>query len=247
MTPQPPDEQGSVLPPPSSTPAAASTPSAEGIDPQSTARGAAGNGGQATGEKAGGQSSTETSKAAETVQTAKDGARDVAVTATDQAKAVAGQARQQAGRVVDQAGSEIKERAREQSDRAASGLRTLSGQAAALADGRPEEAGPLGDYLREAQTKVQQVAERLEARGPEGVLDDMTDFARRRPGLFLLGAAGVGFLAGRLVRSGAAASNDDAESGGTGNGDVTAAPLAMPREERSRTTLDEPTHLGMPA
>ena len=43
---------------------------------------------------------------------------------------------------------------------------------------------------------------RLEDRGIEGVVDDVSRFARRRPGVFLLAAAGAGFVVGRFVRSG---------------------------------------------
>jgi hypothetical protein len=40
----------------------------------------------------------------------------------------------------------------------------------------------------------------MDQRGVEGVLDDVRSFARRRPGVFLLGAGIAGFAVGRLVR-----------------------------------------------
>jgi hypothetical protein len=63
-------------------------------------------------------------------------------------------------------------------------------------------------YLDDVQEHVRGWASRLEQRGPQGVMDDMSRFARRRPGLFLAGAVGAGFVAGRLVR----ASSGQAES-----------------------------------
>jgi hypothetical protein len=100
------------------------------------------------------------------------------------------------------------------SRQATSALRTMSDQLSALAEGRTSEAGPLADYLQEARGKVSALASRVESGGPQGVLDDITGFARRRPALFLLGAAGAGFAIGRIVRSGAAAVSErnDADS-----------------------------------
>jgi hypothetical protein len=42
------------------------------------------------------------------------------------------------------------------------------------------------------------VADYLADRGPEGLLSEVTDFARRRPAAFLATAAAAGFLVGRL-------------------------------------------------
>jgi len=166
-----------------------------------------------TGKVVARQAAVETS---EVKETAKEGAKEVAHDAAEQVKAVTGQAREQFDRVVGEAGGQLREQAEQQSTRAAAGLRTLSDQVSALAAGRTDQAGPLVGYLEEVQTKVQGFAERLESGGPQGLVDDVTSFARRRPGLFLAGAAGVGFVVGRLARSGAAAksSNDAPETAG---------------------------------
>ena len=76
----------------------------------------------------------------------------------------------------------------------------MSQQLVALADGRPESAGPLAGYLYDAEDQVRRLASRLEQGGPQGVIDDVTRFARRRPGLFLTGAMAAGFLVGRAMR-----------------------------------------------
>jgi hypothetical protein len=52
----------------------------------------------------------------------------------------------------------------------------------------------------------------MEQGGPQGVLDDVSRFARRRPGMFLAGAAGIGFVVGRLVRAGVASQEDGDQS-----------------------------------
>lgn len=169
--------------------------------------------------------------AGEMARTAKDEASNVASAAADTARTVAGeaatQAKAMATQVTDQVQSlfheargELMSQADTKSRQATSGLRTLSGQLSALAEGRTSEAGPLADYLQEARGKVSALASRVENGGPQGVLDDVTGFARRRPALFLLGAAGAGFVIGRIVRSGAAAvseRNDDESASSPSN------------------------------
>ena len=143
---------------------------------------------------------------------AADAAREVGAQATDQMKAVAGEARDQFGQLLGKTQDELRDRAQEQSDRAAGALRTLAGQVKALSEGRSEEAGPLAGYLTEAQGKVDQFAERLADRGPQGVLEDLAGFASRKPALFLLLAGGAGFTVGRVTRSGVAARKESADS-----------------------------------
>jgi hypothetical protein len=59
-------------------------------------------------------------------------------------------------------------------------------------------------YVDDARSRIGRLAGELEQRGPEGLAEDLSRFARRRPGAFLLGAGLVGFAAGRVVRAGAA-------------------------------------------
>ncbi len=141
--------------------------------------------------------------------TAADEAKRVASTAADQARSVVQEVKEQASGLVGQAQGELRQQADARSSDAAGSLRTLSDRLQALTDGRPDEAGPLNGYLDEARGRVAGLATRLDERGVDGVLSDVSRFAQRRPGLFLLAAAGAGFVAGRLVRSGARAVNGD--------------------------------------
>ncbi len=165
---------------------------------------------------------------------AADAAREVGAQASDQVKAVAGEARDQFGQLLGKTQDELRGRAQEQSERAASALRTLAGEISALGEGRPGDAGPLAGYLGEAQAKVEQFAERLSARGPQGVLDDVAGFARRKPAMFLLLAAGAGFAVGRITRSGVAAHKE------TSSPDSAALPPASP------TPVSPTMQSGMP-
>jgi hypothetical protein len=57
------------------------------------------------------------------------------------------------------------------------------------------------DLVRQAADRSHSVASWLDGRDPGSLLDEVKTFARRRPGTFLLLAAGAGVLAGRLGRS----------------------------------------------
>jgi hypothetical protein len=158
---------------------------------------------------AGRMADTAKSEASNVASTAADGARDVAGEVGAQAKAVAGEAKEQLDRLVSQSRQEIRQQAEQRNSQAVGQLRTLSEQLGALLHGRPEAAGPLAGYASDLQYQIRRVATRMEQGGPQGLVDDVTRFARRRPGAFLAGAAGVGFVVGRLVRAGAASQRDD--------------------------------------
>ena len=69
------------------------------------------------------------------------------------------------------------------------------------------------DLAQQAGERANAVASWLEEREPGHVVDEITRFARQRPGAFLAVAAGAGFLVGRLGRGLKAASDDSNDSG----------------------------------
>jgi hydroxypyruvate isomerase len=135
-------------------------------------------------------------------------ASQVSDTAKDQARQVKDEVATQARGLVDQAKTELRDQGRSQADHAAQAIRRVSDQAQALAAGRVDEAGNVGEYVRKAGNQVRHVADKIDERGIEGVVEDVQTFARRRPGTFLLGCAAAGFVTGRLLRGGAASSAD---------------------------------------
>jgi hypothetical protein len=147
----------------------------------------------------------------------------VADTAKDQARQVKDEAAAQARGLVDQAKNELRGQSRSQADHAAKVIHRVGDQADALAAGRVDEAGAVADYVRQAGQRAHDVAERIDQRGVDGLLDDVQTFARRKPGAFLLGCAAAGFVAGRLIRGGAAASGSD-EGSSNGSGQVPESP-----------------------
>ena len=132
--------------------------------------------------------------------TAAQETKQVAGQAMDQVHAVAGEAKAQARTLLDQARTDVRSQADQQTERIADGLRGLAGQVQALLDGRTEEAGPLPDLAKQATSQIESLAGRLGDGGLDGVVEDVTRFARRKPGLFLAGAAALGFVGGRLLR-----------------------------------------------
>jgi len=134
--------------------------------------------------------------AAETAkETAKDEARTVAATAKQEAGNVVGEARGQVRRLASQAKEQATDRVRGSHSQVVDRLRGLSDEF--------EEMGRGGDspgkaLVSDLGQRGRRVADYLADRGPEGLLSEVTDFARRRPMAFLATAVAAGFLVGRL-------------------------------------------------
>lgn len=134
--------------------------------------------------------------AAETAkETAKDEARTVAATAKQEAGAVVGEARSQVRRLTSQARDQATERVRGSHNQFVDRLRAIAGEFEEMgADGN----SPGKALVSDLGQRGRRVADYLADRGPEGLLSEVTDFARRRPGAFLATAVAAGFLVGRL-------------------------------------------------
>lgn len=154
--------------------------------------------------------SLNTTSEASTTDVAKDQAGQVAGDAADAGKHVAGVAGEQASQVAATATSQAKdllaqtrgeltEQAGTQKDRVATGLRSIGDELRSLAEGS-EQPGMVTDAAHQAAQRSAAVADWLEEREPGRVLDEVTRFARRKPGTFLAVAAGAGFLLGRFGR-----------------------------------------------
>ena len=169
-----------------------------GTTPQS---GGAGNGppGTSTGEK------TETAKAeaAQVATKAKEAGKEVIDEVTGKSAEVATTARGEFDRLLGQATTEVKNVGRERGQQLASRLDSWAQQMRALSEGRVDEAGELRSWMQQAQQRMEGYASSLRERGPDGLLQDVRRFARRRPAVFLLAAGVTGFAIGRMVRSGA--------------------------------------------
>lgn len=133
---------------------------------------------------------------------------------------VADEAPAQAARVVDDAKAQlsgaaqrsladVRTHAEDRTSQAARGLRDLSAHVDALVTGRPDEAGNVTGIAQAVGQHAAEFADRLDADGLQGVVDDVSRFGRRHPWAFLGLSVGAGFLVGRLVRTTAAVSDDE--------------------------------------
>jgi hypothetical protein len=146
-------------------------------------------------------------QAGQVVEGASDAGKQVAAVAGDQAQHVAGEAKNQAQDLLHQTRDELTTQAAAQQTRVAGSLRALSAEFVSMARGC-ENPGLATDLTRQAAGHAETVASWLDEREPGQIVDEITRFARRKPGTFLALAAGAGLLAGRLGR-GLAASDSD--------------------------------------
>jgi hypothetical protein len=150
--------------------------------------------------------------------TAVQAGSQVASTATDQAKEVVQETQRQAKDLLDQGRSQLKDQAISQQQKAGQSLTSLAQELRGLADGTSSGApGPARDLLQQGAGIVEGFAHKLQSREPAELLEDVRSFARRKPGLFLLGAAAAGVLAGRLT-SGVKAAHSSSDSTANGAG-----------------------------
>ncbi|WP_285247229.1 hypothetical protein [Pseudarthrobacter sp. efr-133-R2A-89] len=161
-------------------------------------------------------SRTEAAKdeAAGVARTAAGSAQNVAQTAKEEAANVASEAKSNAQDLLYQAKSGLTSEAATQQQKAAEGIRNISGQLHSMASA-PDQQGMASDLVRQAAERTSSIATWLENREPGDLLNEVQRFARNRPGTFLLLAAGAGVLAGRLTR-GLTAGAPESPAGTTG-------------------------------
>jgi hypothetical protein len=153
-----------------------------------------------------------------TTDQAKQQAGNVASTASDQARNVAGEAKSQARNLLHETQGQVREQAGQQKQKASGGLRSLSDELRSVADGTgATQGGMVNDFARQASEKAQELASWIDAREPGDLVNEVRDFARRKPGTFLLGAAVAGVLAGRLTRSAVDVKRSESDVSSTGD------------------------------
>jgi len=192
-------------------------------------------------EKAGEGAAVVTQQASEVTETVKQ----QAATVTQEA---ATQARQLAAGLREQLGGET----RAQGERLAQNLRSLADELQQMG-GHGQADSVATTVVRRLAEGGHQVADHLERRGPGGLLDEVQDFARRRPGVFLAGAALAGFAVGRTGKDVVTAPTGH----GNGNGNGVDAPDApesqawptapLPAASAIDETATAPRHYGQPA
>ena len=181
-------------------------PVPEGPEPDDRARQAAATGREragevasSAGERARDVASTGRDQAMEVASSASERAGEVAATASAEAREVARSTGDQARRLASDARQELRQQAEAQAGRLADGLDDLTRQLRSM--GERGEPGPATDLVRQAGERAEQIAERLRQGGVDDAVGHLRDLGRNRPGLFLLGAFGLGLAGGRIARN----------------------------------------------
>jgi hypothetical protein len=145
--------------------------------------------------------------AVEVARTARDAGADLASTAreagADVGRTVTQEARQVATAATDQAqqvGLDVRQRVRDEVGRqhrqAVDRVGAFAEELYTMAAQRPQT--PAGDLVTSLAARSRTFAEYLDQHGPERVLHELQEFARRRPATFIVAAVAAGFVVGRL-------------------------------------------------
>lgn len=95
-------------------------------------------------------------------------------------------------------------------ERSAEALANVSKLVGDTADGLDERLGQeYGDYARKAASAIESTANNLASKNPDELIEDTRNFIRNSPGLAVAGAAILGFVVARLVKSGLSSDRDD--------------------------------------
>ncbi|MFS8096961.1 hypothetical protein LFM09_07445 [Lentzea alba] len=186
-----------------------------------------------TEDQSGGIRETAQNEGTAVVHHARDAAGEVRATAQDQIGHVAQEAKTQATNVLHSARDRVADEAEQQARKVSSQLDRIADELSSMAEAASPDAMSAGAVRQVADTS-RQAARYLDEQGARGLLDSAQDFARRRPGAFLLGAAVAGFLVGRVAKS---------AMGSQGNG----RPAAQPPQPPQAPVDAVPEFAGTPA
>jgi hypothetical protein len=221
-----------VPPQPGYDPEYPTTPAYPVTEPRHTA-------GYETGTQTGYQTGEEPSKPRQVAEQARESAgqaaSDVKDTAKEQVQRVGAEARDQARGVASEVRGKLGEQARSQNERLVGSIRQTADQLDEMRAERQDS--PAAAVVARVAEGGRQFADYLDRNGPDGVLREVEDFARRRPGAFLATALAAGFVVGRLGKSVAKADADagkpdtDTFSSGSGYGSEASGYQARPATE----------------
>lgn len=146
-------------------------------------------------------------EAAEVARAAAHGGGQVAGTVGEQANRVASETADQARNLFEESKGQLADQARAGQRKAATGLHALADQLHGMSE-KDDGKGMVPEVARQASERARTVASWLEEREPGDLLDEVRRFARRKPGVFLAGAALAGVVVGRLTRGAIAAKSE---------------------------------------
>jgi hypothetical protein len=155
------------------------------------------------------ESTSKREVAGQAAQAAGQAASNVTDTAKDQARRVTDEASTQARNVASEVKGRVTDQARTQNDKLVDGIRRMADELDEMRAQRDDS--PASAVVSRVADGGRQVADYLAHHGPDGVLREVQQFARRRPGAFLATALTAGFVVGRLGKG--VMNADDAPAG----------------------------------
>src|SRR5690349_17564823 len=113
-------------------------------------------------------------------------------------------------KLANQAGDKARGLVSQGLERTAEALANVSKMVGDTADGIDERLGEeYGAYARRAAGAIENVANTIAEKDPDELIEDTRNFVRNSPGIALAGAAVLGFVVARLVKSGLAKDEDE--------------------------------------
>lgn len=178
-----------------------------------TAETTSGRGGSGVREETREVAGTMQERAGDVAQTAREQAGDVAQTARDQAGDVVAHTQAEVRDLIQELRTSLRQQTQAQRDRMAEVLGGFERELQQMVD-QGGGTGPATEAVRQVTQRLRSWRQYLE--GEVDVAADLRSFARRRPGTFLLAAAAVGVVAGRITRGATAHDGQVSGAGSTG-------------------------------
>ena len=123
---------------------------------------------------------------------------------------LAGRIREGRERLAGQAGEKARGIVSQGLERTSEALANVAKMVGDTASGIDERLGEdYGNYARRAADRIETVANAIADKDPDELIEDTRSFVRDSPGIALAGAAVVGFVVARLIKSGLAKDEDD--------------------------------------
>lgn len=144
--------------------------------------------------------------------------------ARQQGQQLARQARQQAGELANRGGEQIKSQLANQKHDASQRMLPIQSALRETAQQlRKQGQASVGQYADRAGDQVERFSSYLRETDVDEMTDEVRSFARRSPALFLGGAAALGFLATRFLKSSSqdTSAGDDSDATAVSRGAVT--------------------------
>jgi ElaB/YqjD/DUF883 family membrane-anchored ribosome-binding protein len=117
-------------------------------------------------------------------------------------------------RIANQAGDRARGLVTQGLERTSEALANVARMVGDTAPGIDERLGEdYGEYARRAAGSIESVANSIASKDPDELIEDTRNFVRNSPGVALAGAAVVGFVVARLLKTGLAKGQADEDDG----------------------------------